>query len=135
MKKIIPLHIFIFVQTMIFLSCQQSYTSIASTFIDTNDGKGARLLIYFTILVDIDKLDDIYKLNYDMLAINETAITDQVRAKIRIFLMKYAPTIDSETLLKSINDGSLNQLIKQQIQHWFRLQGVKFKRVKVVVKD
>ncbi len=133
MRRKISIHIITVIYIMMLLSCHKVYRSEAITYTGTNDGKGGRLDTKFSITVDMSKLDDIYKSGYDGSEVSDVFLTGAIRTKIRIFLRNYTHTVDSVTLLNGIKDGSLNQLIKEQIKDWPRLEGVEFKKVKVVV--
>lgn len=146
-RKNTLINIVIFAHVMMLLSCQPTYKSGDFSLTTTSDDKGFVLETKFSILVNVDEIDVIYKWRPDGSArsdgsvINDGAITGSIRTKIGIFLSNYVHTIDSVTLEKQIKDGSLNQLIKDhlnqfitgQIKDWSRLQGVKMKKVKVVI--
>lgn len=111
----------------IFASCQRVYDEETSVICFTRDIEAFRLRVNFTMLVKNEDLNGEFEKTLDRFLI------DFVKTQIRVFLLDYSSINDSLAFTNSIENGSLNQLLKRHINGLPRLERSKMKSAEIII--
>ncbi len=111
----------------ILVSCQEIYEEETFVACFTKDFAPFRLRINFTVLVKNERG------NREFVRRQNRLLVSSVKRQIRSFLLQYSLENDSSALVESIENASLNKLLKEHINKLSQFEKLKMKFVKICI--